>query len=92
METRELQKKCFLLYRSRKPRRNLYQRFLTLTEELGELADALFIRDGCKPGKTADLKGEIADIFTNLMAMAEELDVDVEKEVMRKMKNISRRK
>ncbi len=92
METRDLQRKCFLAYNNRKPQRNLQQRFFTIVEEVGELAEAMLIETDCKPGKKASLKREIADVFSNIMAMSEMLDIDIEKETLKKLNLLSKRK
>ena len=92
METRELQKKCFFAYNNRKPRRNLYQRFLTIVEEVGELSEALLVMDNAKPGKKTNLKKEMADVFSNLLSMSEMLNIDIETETLKKLRFLSRRK
>ena len=92
METRELQKKCFFVYNNRKPRRNLYQRFLTIVEEVGELSEALLVMDNVKPGKKTNLKKEMADVFSNLLSMSEMLNIDIETETLKKLRFLSRRK
>jgi len=92
METKDLQRKCFLAYDSRKPKRNLQQRFITIVEEVGEMAEAILVNDGCKPGKKANLKREMADVFSNLMTMSEMLDIDIEKETLKKLNFLSKRK
>ncbi|KKL05162.1 hypothetical protein LCGC14_2608810 [marine sediment metagenome] len=91
MEVKDIQQECFLVYDRREPKRNLYQRFFTLVEEVGELSEALLVADGCKPNKETNVGEEIADIFSNLMTLSTMLDIDVEKETLRKLEILSTR-
>jgi NTP pyrophosphatase (non-canonical NTP hydrolase) len=88
MEVNELQKKCADLYSTFKPNRNsVFPRFVNLIEEIGEVAEAILISQNLKLTKSTDLGGEMADVFMNLMSLAEILELNIEQEVLKKMKN-----
>lgn len=55
-----------------------------LTEELGEVASALQRDKGLRPRKTAtDLPGEVGDLLFTLIAFANSMGIDLDKEIRR---------
>jgi len=66
--------------------------FIALTEEVGEVADQILKVEIYEETKDREkLKGEIADVFFQLMELANVYGVDLEKEFARKAEDIDKR-
>ena len=67
--------------------------FLKLTEELGEVAEVVNKRSGCKPTGETDLKeqlgSELADMLHYIVAIAAINDIDLENAVIEKDRTAS---
>lgn len=69
---------------------------VNLIEELGELANAVLIREGEKGEKSekrrrAELEDSFADVFLALAMLADKYDVDVEHAVLKALGEIEER-
>ncbi|MBO8180709.1 MAG: nucleotide pyrophosphohydrolase [Archaeoglobus sp.] len=76
MKISEFQKMISEIYINRDRERGVEKTMLWVVEEVGELAEA--VRKGTNVGE------EIADVMAWLVSLANLLDVDVEKEVLKK--------
>lgn len=67
--------------------------FVDLVEEVGELGNAILVDGGDKSEKRrrADLKDSFADILFELILMADECDVDLEKELSQMLDSLEKR-
>jgi len=73
----------------------IYQRFNDLVEEVGELANAIQVKEGWKTKnrQKADLVDSVCDVLYSVFAIAALYNVDLEKEYPKVLKHIdSRRK
>jgi NTP pyrophosphatase (non-canonical NTP hydrolase) len=66
---------------------------INLLEEVGELANAVLVESGDKPEKRrrAQLRDSFADILFALSATADAFEVDLEKELLKTLKEIEDR-
>ena len=64
-----------------------------LTEEVGELANAILVKEGFKNEKRAkaDLVDSICDILFDVFMIAEEYNIDVEKEYLKVLEQLQAR-
>ena len=64
-----------------------------LTEEVGELANSILVKEGFKNKKRAkaDLMDSICDILFDLYMIAEHYGIDVEKEYLKVLENLQKR-
>lgn len=69
------------------------ERFIQLVEEVGELANAIAITEGHKSEKCAraDLNDSFADVFFDLILLANLYEVDLEKETEAMLKRLDKR-
>ena len=91
METKELQKKCSIIVskidRKYSVTRDTYLSFVQFMEEVGELAKEINkpkLRN--KEIDKQNLKGEFADVFLQLIILAEIFNIDMEDSVEDKIK------
>lgn len=76
MEIRELQKMISEIYIHRDVQRGVERTMLWVVEEVGELAEA--VRKGENVGE------EIADVIAWIVSLANLLEIDVEREILKK--------
>lgn len=67
--------------------------FVDLVEEVGELGNAILVDGGDKSEKRrrSDLRDSIADVLFELILMADECDVDLEKELKEMLDGLEKR-
>lgn len=67
--------------------------FVDLVEEVGELGNAVLVDSGDKSEKRrrADLKDSFADVLFELILMADECNVDLEKELSEMLDGLEKR-
>ncbi len=85
MKFKELERLIVADYRKRKPRRKRLARFLSVVEEVGEVAACFIAKLQRDNYKNSDFEEEVADVFMNVVALARDLKVNLEKAVMRKI-------
>jgi len=102
METKKLfefakkeHKRLIEHYNIREDPKTKYTLFTKMIEEVGELSEALTTSDSLqrkdKLKKEVDLAGEIADVLFTTLILAEELNIDVEEALEKKMEKIRNR-
>lgn len=72
-----------------------YAQTVKLSEEVGELSEAVLARFGNqrdKDGKTYSIDGEIADIIIVLLILGQHLEIDVNKALEQKIQKIIERR
>lgn len=74
-----------------------YTIFAKLIEEIGELSEAILIRDNMQRkyklrDSKSKLEEELADVILATLILAKELNIDIEKELKQKIEKIKRRK
>ena len=72
---------------------DIYQRFNDLVEEVGELANAIQVKEGWKSKKRAkaDLVNSICDVLYSIILVADHYKIDLDKEYPKVLKEIEGR-
>lgn len=70
-------------------------RFINLVEEIGEIANAILVEEGKKPKRTLfkgnSLIDALCDTLYDLLVLAHQYGVDLEKEYLKMLKKLERR-
>ena len=70
-------------------------RFVDLVEEIGEIANAILVKEGQKPKKTLhpgnSLPDALADTLFDLLLLAYQHGIDLEKEYLEMLKRLEKR-
>lgn len=97
MDFKEMRRKTLevleKLYSSEAKKWSIETRFMDLIEEVGELANAVLVKQGHKPWKRkkSDLGDSFADVLFDLIVLAEEMGIDLEKEYEKMVKSLEER-
>ena len=73
------------------------QRYIDLVEETGELAQAILFESGVKKNKVKgtktkdDIADALADMLFNMYVLAEQYDIDLDKEYIEMLERLNRR-
>jgi len=72
----------------------VYQRFSDLIEEVGELANAIQVKEGWKTKKRSKLEvvNSICDVLYELLLIADYFDVNLEREYPKVLEEIDKRR
>lgn len=95
MDLKELTKRTIKLTKKFPQNWNKKIRFFDLVEEIGEIANAIMVKQGQKPKKALhqgnSLPDALADTFFDLIILAHEYGIDLEKEYLRMLKKLEKR-
>jgi len=74
---------------------NKKTRFIDLVEEIGEIANAILVKEGQKPKKTLhegnSLPDALCDTFYDLLLISYQYGIDLEKEYLVMLKRLEKR-
>jgi len=72
----------------------IYQRFNDLVEEIGELANALQVKEGWKTKKRskADLADSVCDVLYSVLLISAHYNLDLDKEYTKVLRDIDARR
>ncbi|MFC1711105.1 MazG nucleotide pyrophosphohydrolase domain-containing protein [Patescibacteria group bacterium] len=72
-----------------------HTRFVDLVEEVGEIANAILVKEGKKPKKTLhkgnSLEDALSDTLFNLILLAHQYNIDLETEYIKMLKKLDKR-
>ncbi len=94
---KSLQKKTIDIVKKFPSKFSKEQRFIDLSEEMGELAQAMLFESGVKRSKTKgektkdDIADALADMLFNMYDLAEQYEIDLNKEYIEMLERLNRR-
>ena len=76
------------------PKWSIYQRFNDLVEEVGELANAIQVKEGWKSRKRskAEIVDSVCDCLYSILCIAAIYDIDLDKEYQKVLNEIDERR